>query len=369
MERNYQLDFFRGALLVLITIGHFLAENNIVRYFTYEFVGWVTAAEGFVFLSGLTAGLVYTYKMVKEGNKYISIAATKRAWLIYRNHALLLLFCFLVISSFQFARNYWSNDYSNFMEHPILAVVLGLALLYQPIYLDILPMYAVFMIFVPLIIKYFQKGAITKLLLLSFSLYLVGLINKYFDLTRNLVQSETINSGFFNLLCWQFLFVIGLLGGFLFYKGKTCQWQRNTYLFYVALGVSVGCFLIKNLKLGVSNFDVEFWAIKSHLGPLRLLNFFALSYVLVFVASWKDTWFKTRALCYLGRNSLDVFSFHIILVILFKPLKTYFNSLSAIKIGNYFYIYPVTTVFILFFIIPALYLAPTLLNRKTYGFA
>lgn len=369
MERNYQLDFFRGLLLILITIGHFVAGNNIVRYFTYEFVGWVTAAEGFVFLSGLTAGLVYTYKKVQKGDEYITVAATKRAWLIYRNHALLVLFCFGVVSLLQYARSYWVSDYGNFLEQPALTLSLGLTLLYQPVYLDILPMYAVFMLFVPLVIRWFQKGSITKVLVVSFLIYFIALVNKYFDATKGLIQSETINSGFFNLLCWQFLFVLGLLMGFLFYHGKTQQWQRKNYLFYSALGLSAAFFLAKNLKLGTESFDVEFWTIKSHLGPLRLLNFVVLAYVIVFIASWKATWFKTRFLCYLGRHSLDVFSFHIVLVILFKPLKAYFNSVSAIKIGNYFYLYPVATVFILFFIVPALYLAPTVLNRKTYGLA
>lgn len=367
MERNYQLDFFRGVLLILITIGHFISGNNIIRYFTYEFVGWVTAAEGFVFLSGLTAGLVYTYKGIEKGGEYITVAATKRAWLIYRNHALLLLFCFCVVSLFQYARSYWIEDYNNFLEQPALAVGLGLSLLYQPVYLDILPMYAAFMLFVPLLIRHFQKENITKLLFLSFALYLIALVNKYFDITKDLVQSETINSGFFNLLSWQFLFVTGLLTGFLFYHGKTQKWQRNNYLFYAASGISAAFFLAKNLKWGVGDFDLEFWTIKSHLGPLRLLNFVVLFYVIVYIASWQPTWFKTRFLCYLGQNSLHVFSFHIVLIILFKPIKEYFNSMSAIKIGNYFHIYPATTVFILFFLIPSLYLAPTLLNRKTYG--
>lgn len=98
MHRFHQLDFFRGLLLILITVNHFSSHNNIIVKFTYEFIGWVTGAEGFVFLSGLTAGLIYTYKLNTKGDNYIKTASGKRSGTIYKYHAFLFILIMILIA-------------------------------------------------------------------------------------------------------------------------------------------------------------------------------------------------------------------------------------------------------------------------------
>ncbi|OUJ73807.1 OpgC family protein [Hymenobacter crusticola] len=370
LERSHQLDFFRGILLILITIDHALAYNNIIKRFTYEFFGWVSGAEGFVFLSGLTAGLIYTYKFLEKGNAFVLDTSFRRVQKIYTNHILLLLFAFAMVLAFTFfvssdwMTRYWMSTYPFFFAEPAKAIVLGLLLLYQPTYLDILPMYAVFILFVPFLVKSLQKKAMWLVLLVSFLLYVVGSASSFYPFLDNIIQSPLLKMRYFNLLCWQFLFVIGLVSGFLFYHGKTKEWQRNKYLFGLAICVSVLFFGLKNAHVEIAGINLEYLTDKANLGPLRLLNFLALCYTLTFIASKKGNWFASRPICYLGRNSLEVFTLHIALIIVFMPILYYLNKESSIDVYNEFKFYPLETALVFFVIIPALFLAPFLLNEK-----
>ena len=56
MQRRYELDTLRGLLLILMTLTHL--PTRLSAYSSQAF-GFVSAAEGFVFLSGLVAGMVY----------------------------------------------------------------------------------------------------------------------------------------------------------------------------------------------------------------------------------------------------------------------------------------------------------------------
>ena len=363
MERKYQLDFFRGFFLVIITIDHFLKDNDVIKRFTYEFIGWVTAAEGFVFLSGLTAGLVYTYKFNQKGYNFISAAAKNRSWLIYRNHIITFFLAFLFILFIPQFTQYWQKEFSYLIDYPFITSILSIFLIYKPNVFDILPMYAVFLLFVPLVIYYLSKGYYWQIALFSLLLYIVGSIGTYSHFFEKIVNNEDINTGYFNILSWQLLFMAGIFVGFFHYLGKTKNIQINRYIFYVAILITALSFIVKNTHLDLKyNFDIS---INKHtLGPLRLINFFALFFIFTYLSTKKGTWFKGKALCYLGQYSLEVFSAHIVLMILFRPIEEYFDNQLSIKVVEHFYIYPTGGLMLLLIILPLLYLAPTILKRR-----
>ena len=62
---------------------------------TYQAFGFMTAAEGFVFLSGLVAGFVYAKHVIRDRNQ-LAKRALKRAWVIYAHHVALLVVCILI---------------------------------------------------------------------------------------------------------------------------------------------------------------------------------------------------------------------------------------------------------------------------------
>ena len=57
MNRNYAIDGFRGLLLVVIAINHL--ESVAMTPFTTNPFGFVSAAEAFIFLSGVMASMLY----------------------------------------------------------------------------------------------------------------------------------------------------------------------------------------------------------------------------------------------------------------------------------------------------------------------
>lgn len=364
MKRSAQLDFFRGLLLIIITIDHALTYNNIIKRFTYEFFGWVSAAEGFVYISGLTAGLVYYSKFVEKGEEHIVSAAKKRVLTIYKYHLALLSFAFVIILSNFYITEYWSQYYGYLFQKPVLSILLGSALLYQPMFMDILPMYTIFVAFIPVLVKCFNKGLVWQVLAASVFIYIVGAVIHPYHIIDALVGNINVQTGFYNLLCWQLLFVLGAISGFMFYSNRTQKFISNSYVMYTCVFIASILFIEKNLHLGITSINIDSLTDKSGLGIIRVLNFLVLCFTVVHVAARKKRWFVNKYICYLGKYSLEVFSFHIILIIIFMPLKVYLNSLYTIKLTDNFYAYPLSSLFVLFLLVPALYLAPTLVKKR-----
>ncbi|MFT2011224.1 OpgC domain-containing protein [Pontibacter sp. 13R65] len=360
MKRNQQIDFFKGLLLILITVDHFMDSDNLLKKFTFEFVGPVSAAEGFVFLSGLTVGLIYTSKLNKSGLASIAAATRKKAWHIYRYHLLLFLLTWVFLISGQAIFKYWEGEYAAILQNPIEMLFMGSFLLYQPSLLDILPMYVLFMLLTPYLILLYKKQYQWQVLALSFLVYLAGTSGVLVSLTGSFLSKTFLLSGYFNMLCWQFLFVAGLYIGYLVYHQKTRAILESKALLYLSLLICIPLFFINFFYISFEGFDVEFWTERGHLRPLRLLNFAALVAIVAHLATSFKSWFQTKAVCYLGRHSLQVFSLHILLVLLFKPLIVNLNSLYFIQITNNFYIYPAGTAIVLLVMVPTLYMAPFL---------
>lgn len=371
MNRILQIDFFRGLFLILIITNHFLSWRNIITHFTTEFIGWATAAEGFVFLSGLTAGIVYSRKLVEKGEAFISLAAKKRAWTIYKYHLILFILISIIFFSHSFMGDYWFGNYSDYellYQKPVLSVILGSVLLYQPTYMDILPMYALYILLLPITLKYFQRGRQEIILTFSFLVYLIGTFDLVSRLFNQFKFMDQVSTGFFNLLSWQFLFIGGLYLGFLTYQNKISCILQNKKLFYSAIIVSSLLFLFKRVdfRLDPSTLDIDYWTSKENLGPLRLLNFSALSVVMSYLASRYKQWFSFKPICYLGKHSLEVFSLHILLIAIFKPLKEVVKDFHAIKLIDNIYFNPWSSFMLLFILIPALFLAPFIKNGINY---
>ncbi|MEJ2246741.1 MAG: OpgC domain-containing protein, partial [Acidobacteriota bacterium] len=57
-KRDLRLDFMRGLIMVYVVVVH-IECYSLFSLFAWERLGIISSAEGFVFLSGLVAGLVY----------------------------------------------------------------------------------------------------------------------------------------------------------------------------------------------------------------------------------------------------------------------------------------------------------------------
>ena len=96
--RDLRLDSLRGLFVVFMTINHLPTE---LRVATDQSFGIFTAAEGFVFLSGLIAGIVYTRKLRTAGTAGLRAAAVGRASTIYTWHVAAFALAFGFIQLFE----------------------------------------------------------------------------------------------------------------------------------------------------------------------------------------------------------------------------------------------------------------------------
>ncbi|MFD2934991.1 OpgC domain-containing protein [Spirosoma flavum] len=369
-ERNEQIDFFRGFLLVLMTINHFISGNNFLIRITREAIGWVEGAAGFVFLSGFTVGLIYTNKYLKKGEYYIRRTAFNRSWLIYKFHISAFILSLLAVLSLEVIKNHWGLYYSTMLEHPFVASILATGFLYQPKNLDILPMYALFLLPVPWIITYLHKNIKGHFLVLGIS-FLVYLIGTFQQIQLNytwLSWGRWIDTGAFDILSWQFLFVMGLFLGYKSFKHELAFIFDRPPVLYSAL-ILAGCLCILRNAISLhliesTDFDIHFWADKKYLRPLRGINI-AVIFILIryLMVKFKD-WFRYKPLIYLGKNSIEVFFFHLLLVLFLSPFNSCLNHLSSFHLFKQYYFFPLETL-LTFAVVAALFLAPILWSKSS----
>src|SRR4051812_24501978 len=74
--RLTHVDTLRGVLLVLMAINHIPSD---LRAVTDHPLGFMSAAEGFVFMAGLMAGYVYTRSWLRSTYQDLKKACVRRA--------------------------------------------------------------------------------------------------------------------------------------------------------------------------------------------------------------------------------------------------------------------------------------------------
>ena len=85
--RDPRLDVFRGLCLVMIFINH--VPGNVYEKFTSRNFGFSDAAEGFVLMSGIAAGLAYSADFRAPMRLWQGLARVwKRVWTLYQVHLL-----------------------------------------------------------------------------------------------------------------------------------------------------------------------------------------------------------------------------------------------------------------------------------------
>lgn len=81
--RLLSLDFLRGYFIVVITLDHLWKFPSLWTFITGQAMLWVTAAEGFVIISGFLIGYVRGYKGLKLPFTTIAGKLIRRAALLY----------------------------------------------------------------------------------------------------------------------------------------------------------------------------------------------------------------------------------------------------------------------------------------------
>ena len=235
-RRDPFLDSWRGIFHVVMMVDHlpFVLPGvfTTIAWF-YEAAGYVTVAEGFVFLSGFVSGLVYTRIKREKGNLAMWRKALARASGIYVCYVLAVVGLLAVVRAFGSSRITWAAWEPLFYQPLGSAFVQVTAILQQPTFLEILPMYSGLLLVTPLLIGQLEKSRSIVVLVLSLSIWIAAQFKARNDLLNLVPFHSLIHVGYFNALGWQLLFVSGLVCGH-----KTCaangRWLPDGWLLPVA---------------------------------------------------------------------------------------------------------------------------------------
>ena len=301
-RRDPRLDALRGLLLVTMAINHIPSDLHPI---TDGGLGFVSSAEGFVFLSGLVIGLVYERKRREAGPEAVRTAAWHRVRQLYGAHLFTYVAVLgLALGLLRFAGQTPGVLPELFFKHPGEALVSGAFLLYRPGLLDILPMYCVFAALVPPLLAAHAAGRRGWWLAGSFGLWLAA---QEFAPAGPWLAGP-VNSGAFALTAWQLLFVVGV------FIGADRAPPPRPALMFAAAAAALWLTLVRHglAPAPWSDAQLDLLTNKVKLAPLRAIHF---ALIAVTVAALARRWPRAFAwpwLARLGRHSLTVFSGHVV---------------------------------------------------------
>ena len=150
--RDTRVDIIRGWLQLTIFASH-AAGSWIGAWLIHGAWGLSDSSEQFVFLSGLMLGSVFARKSVRQGWRVASLDMLVRTWRLYRTQLIVFALFGLMIMTATFSglfpRRCKRMGWSFMVQHPIRASLAALTTLYQPDYMDILPVFMWCMLVMP----------------------------------------------------------------------------------------------------------------------------------------------------------------------------------------------------------------------------
>lgn len=323
MSRNPTLDILRDALLILMTMTHLPTKWSGVLDQPF---GFISAAEGFVFLSAFLAGTIYVSQREANGRSGAVRWLLRRAFHIYLLHAVLLVVAFTVVAwaAVRFNRPTVLNLLGFYFEQPNRAALSAAALIYQPPLLDILPMYVLFLLLTIPLMKAVERHGWSVVLGISVAIWTMA----QFGLRRFIF--EAVDGGFgwnfpyaalgsFDVLAWQLLWVLGLWFGLAGLQRTQAAVNSGGMVLNVALLLSLGLLIWRHVsgRAGFSDPAISlFWIDKWTLSPVRLLNLGALLCLLLSMRGELVQRLPTRLFAVLGSASLWVFFAHLLSILL-----------------------------------------------------
>ncbi len=319
LERLPEIDALRGLFLVWMTLMHIPTHfSDLIN----QPIGFVSSAEGFVFLSALLVGRIYM-RLYLEDQSRVRILLWKRSLKIYGYHLLLLTLAFTVAAEFAIHthRPAIFNLLNFYIAHPFVAVVGSALLLYCPPLLDILPMYIIFLLLTPLILSAGARLGWKKVLAVSGFVWMLAQFGLR-DIVHNLVIHITRlpiplqETGAFNLFAWQAMWVVGIwlgaessMGNFPLRKIPASAVAACATICLFFVGVRYG-WLGPHATQQSFGMQLDKWRI----GPLRALNLLAFIIVVYWLRKYIRLFIAREPFLLLGKASLQVFCAHLFFV-------------------------------------------------------
>lgn len=312
--RDPRLDVFRGIGMLIILIAH-IPGNHWTLWIPARF-GFSDATEMFVFLSGMASAIAFGRLFDREGLFMLTGRAAQRVWQIYWAHVCV----FIIIATLMAAAGNKPDGTSyiqslnlvRFFSDPASLLPGLLTLSYVPNYFDILPMYMVILVLMPLMLlaERVHKG-------LPFVLMAALWLSAQVPLAHFPAEPWSERRWFFDPFGWQLLFFLGffLMRGTL----KAPGYDRRLMILAIAIAVLTVPFAWHVIRNAVPVFaeiaaSLRPLTDKTAFGVLRLVHFLALAYIAVHAVGQGGNRLHhpairpvVRVLMKVGQQSLAVF--------------------------------------------------------------
>ncbi|MFD1913079.1 OpgC family protein [Halodurantibacterium flavum] len=344
MQRLEILDGMRGYFLLFMTLNHLVLQGGLwlVEINHRQFM-FVEDAQGFVFLSGFLIGLIQARRMERKGTSAVRASINKRVFELY-------LYAMGLIALAILARDYlpggviafrnWIGTAGAMEPERLIAIA---TLFFQPTFMDILPQYIIYLAVSPLVIRLVIDGKWALVMTVSVLLWVAAQLG----LARAVIPavSEALRASddqgvrvSFNPMGWQIVFVTGTVLGTLTVL-RRIDWNRvfdprDPVLPLCALLI-VLFFLPLRLATAHGFMPEE---VARRFGPMEVRSAFGLVYLVNFVgvaalltwlvvagpraaqgwirkiAGWLRALFMFAPLRMVGRHSLQIYAWHVVLV-------------------------------------------------------
>ena len=298
--RDLRLDFFRGIAMFIILMAH--TPGNFLTSWIPARWGFSDATEIFVFCSGMASAIAFGSTFDRVGWRLGSARVGFRVWQVYWAHIGLFVAIAALLASIDYYGDYDKNYIGSlnlwkFFEDPTAPLVGLVTLTYVPNYFDILPMYMVVLILMPVIMALSRVHlglvaafvAAVWLLAQDALMQRLGLGGLHFALPAEPWSQRT---WFFNPFGWQLIFFTG----FAFMRGWLPKPPVTKLLIAIAAFVVIANIPISNI--GVRAIARDWFFVtdtgnavidarvalkgvidKSDFGLFRYLHFLSLAYL------------------------------------------------------------------------------------------
>jgi hypothetical protein len=319
LPRKPEFDALRGLFLVWMTLTHLPTHlSDLVN----QPFGFISSAEGFVFLSALLVGRVYMRQATENSGKLRS-KLWKRALRVYAYHVVLLLLAFTFAAAFAVYRHHAALEHllDFYLAHPAVAIIGSLLLIYCPPLLDILPIYVIFLLASPFAFSIAVKRSWRPVIIGSTLIWLLAQFHLRIYVHDVVVRVTHLpiplqQWGAFNLFAWQWVWIMGMWMGARSVEGELPMHRLPKWTTWIAGAICVFFVGVRHDLLGapLTQENLEIFVDKWQLGPLRLLNLIAFVCLLYSLRGAVRWLISREPFITLGRASIEVFCAHLLFV-------------------------------------------------------
>lgn len=358
-ERVAVLDGLRGLCLVFMLMSHLQLTDGFALYALHPGqLGFVQSAQGFFFVSGLLVGFVHIRACERGDCAAVRRRLWGRALLLYGWNLGLLVAVLGLANAVPLSWAVYRWWLGELVEPGGSVTLLAALLIYQPVYLDILPQYIFFLLISPWLLRWLARKNWVAPVACVLATWLMVQLGAHKPLESALLAALTVIDpepalkGAFNPLAWQIVFFSGLILG-----AVTMVWRLDwatilrperrelVVLALVVLAICAAWRLMFTVGL-MPDEILERLKVLEHrreFGVLSVLNLAAFAWVfawLLVAAPRADGALRalgsavrrllgSGSLVLLGRHALPVFAFHVVLCYALRAVDWWYGPFVA----------------------------------------